>query len=82
MEELEQDEDGEWLAIRVKDNGPGLDGEVADKVFDMYHTTRKRGSGLGLYITRSIVESSRGTVEVERSVKFIDTVFLVRIPTN
>jgi signal transduction histidine kinase len=80
--ELERDEDGEWLAVRIRDNGPGIDGEAVPRVFDMYHTTRKRGSGLGLYVTRGIVESTQGTVEVERSIKFIETVILVRIPIN
>jgi signal transduction histidine kinase len=80
--EYETAEDGEWVVIRIRDNGPGVDGTATDRVFDMYHTTRKRGSGLGLYVTRNIVESCRGRVEVERTVKFVETTFAVRLPAR
>ena len=48
--------------IRVLDNGKGVDRAVINKIFDPYFTTKdkKRGSGLGLYMTKSMVEKQMG----------------------
>ncbi|MFB2970731.1 ATP-binding protein [Aerosakkonema sp. BLCC-F183] len=48
------------IAIRISDNGPGMIPEVVDKIFDPFFTTKPVGSGtgLGLYISHSIVVES------------------------
>lgn len=54
--------------IRVLDNGKGIDKDVIDKIFDPYFTTKdkKRGSGLGLYMTKSMVEKQmHGQIQVQ-----------------
>ncbi|MBD2181765.1 ATP-binding protein [Aerosakkonema funiforme] len=50
------------IAIRISDNGPGMIPEVVDKIFDPFFTTKPVGSGtgLGLYISHSIVVESHG----------------------
>ena len=48
------------LLISVSDTGVGLPVEKADQIFNAFFTTKPQGSGMGLAICRSIVESHRG----------------------
>jgi PAS domain S-box-containing protein len=51
---------GDPLLISVSDTGPGLPSEQADKIFDAFFTTKPQGTGMGLSISRSIIESHGG----------------------
>jgi PAS domain S-box-containing protein len=55
----ERGEDGQVL-ISVSDTGAGLPAETADEIFNAFFTTKPQGSGMGLAISRSIVESHGG----------------------
>jgi signal transduction histidine kinase len=48
------------LLISIRDTGIGLPPEQADKVFDAFFTTKPQGTGMGLSISRSIIESHGG----------------------
>ncbi|MBX7255883.1 MAG: HAMP domain-containing protein [Candidatus Hydrogenedentes bacterium] len=50
--------------IEIRDDGPGLTKEVAERVFDPYYTTKPTGTGLGLSITRGIIEEHGGSIEL------------------
>ncbi|MEQ1507589.1 MAG: ATP-binding protein, partial [Myxococcota bacterium] len=52
-------------ALVVRDDGPGLDEAELRGLFLRYHTTRVGGTGLGLPMTRAIVEAHGGTVAAE-----------------
>jgi signal transduction histidine kinase len=54
-------EDGQ-IEIAVKDTGPGLPVGKADQIFDAFFTTKHQGSGMGLAISKSIVESHGGRI--------------------
>lgn len=55
------------VVVTVEDSGPGLDPSNADKIFEMFFTTKEKGMGIGLAMCRSILESHRGTIEVSTS---------------
>jgi signal transduction histidine kinase len=52
------------VRIIVRDRGPGIPPEQVAQVFEPYFTTRRAGTGLGLPITRNIIESLGGTITV------------------
>lgn len=56
---------GNYMCITVQDNGPGIEAEILDKVFDPYFTTKDSGDGLGLASSYSIVRKHGGLLCVE-----------------
>ena len=48
------------VLITVQDSGPGLDPKSLDRLFDAFYTTKPQGMGMGLAISRSIIEAHRG----------------------
>ena len=56
-------EDGRvWLG--VKDCGPGIDAPTMARLFEPFHTTKTGGMGLGLFVSRSIIERHKGSLKV------------------
>jgi signal transduction histidine kinase/predicted RNA-binding protein with RPS1 domain/ActR/RegA family two-component response regulator len=68
------------IKIRFSDTGPGIHKQLWEKIFALGFSTRSGGTGLGLFIARSLVESLGGEISVERSVVPIGTAFLVELP--
>jgi signal transduction histidine kinase len=54
-------EDGQ-IEISVNDTGPGLPIDKADQIFEAFFTTKPQGSGMGLAISKSIVELQGGRI--------------------
>src|SRR5580692_2617700 len=53
-------EDANWVRLSVCDSGAGIDPQHLDKLFDTFFTTKPQGMGVGLSISRSIIESHKG----------------------
>ena len=56
------DDDSKQPYIDVTDNGPGIDEETQTHIFDPFFTTSSEGTGLGLYITKEVIESNRAKI--------------------
>jgi hypothetical protein len=54
-----------WLAIMVKDSGPGIDERGREKMFSPFYSTKENGMGLGLLFVKRIMETSGGKIEVQ-----------------
>lgn len=53
------------LIVTFRDTGVGIDPDVARRVFEPFFTTKREGIGLGLFLSRSIVERHGGTISIE-----------------
>jgi signal transduction histidine kinase len=51
-------------SITVRDNGPGIPQEVLDSIYDMHFTTKSGGTGVGLYVARSVMQAHGGSIDV------------------
>ena len=60
--------------IRLTDNGPGIPAEILDQIFVPFFTTRENGSGIGLSLSRQIMQQHGGSLQVH-SVPGKETVF-------
>lgn len=67
----------EHVLIEVTDNGPGIIGEALDKVFVPFFSTKKTGSGIGLSLSRQIMQMHNGNLYV-KSIPAVKTVFTLR----
>jgi PAS domain S-box-containing protein len=52
------------LRIAIRDNGPGLDQEQRERIFEPFYTTKTKGTGLGMAIAQRIVEAHDGKIEI------------------
>ena len=60
-------EPGDFVCLRVSDNGAGVDEDVKKRMFDPYFSTRRRGRGLGLSSVLGIVQSCKGAIDVRQA---------------
>jgi two-component system NtrC family sensor kinase len=67
------------VQLAVEDDGRGIDPAEHGRVFQPYFTTKPRGTGLGLYVCRKIVEEQGGTISFE-SGPGMGTIFTVTLP--
>lgn len=72
---------GDEAEIRVIDTGVGIPAELRDKIFRLYFTTKKEGSGIGLAMTFRIVQLHDGTIDFT-SEPGKGTTFVLRFPTS
>ena len=57
--------DGDRVRVSVRDAGIGVDPQSVDKLFDAFYTTKSDGMGIGLSVSRSIIERHHGRLWAE-----------------
>lgn len=62
-----KEKDGNSVIVRVKDSGKGIDAEIIPKLFTKFTTRSETGTGLGLYISKSIIEAHGGKMWAENN---------------
>jgi nitrogen fixation/metabolism regulation signal transduction histidine kinase len=68
-----------YVEILLRDNGPGILSEHADRVFEPYITTKTKGTGLGLAIVKKIIEEHGGTIRLDAGYQ-TGAGFVIRLP--
>jgi two-component system sensor histidine kinase PilS (NtrC family) len=62
---MRKDEQAGYCVITLEDNGPGIDKSQIKHIFEPFYSTRKEGSGLGLYIARQLCEANQSELTVD-----------------
>lgn len=78
---IEFGRDDGFSSISVTDNGRGIDEDAIDKIFEPYFSTKKLGIGLGLTITKRLIDEHGGTISME-STMGERTVITIRVPSH
>lgn len=73
--------DNNRIRILIKDNGPGIPKERLKHIFEPFYTTKKKGTGLGLYISYGIIKKLGGDIKVTSEVDK-GTIFSIEMPIN
>ena len=70
-----------WVKIRISDNGKGIPHELSEKIFSPNFSTKNSGMGLGLAITKKIIEQFNGTIKFTSELN-VGTVFEIKFPLD
>lgn len=79
--ELSVHRDGPWVSVAICDSGIGVSAEQAHRLFKPYFTTKKHGTGLGLFVSNRLVRDHGGEVSFV-STPGQGTTFTVRLPLS
>ena len=71
----------ENVFIDITDTGVGIQKNKIDKIFQVYYSTKKTGTGLGLPTAKRIIEENKGTISI-RSEDGKGSSFLIKLPVN
>lgn len=71
----------ENIEIRIEDTGIGMDKEELKKISEPFFSTKENGTGLGVYLSRQIIEAHGGTIKYI-SKKYIGTKAIITLPYN
>ena len=69
----------DWMKIEVSDTGKGMPANVLENLFTPFFTTKSRGLGLGLCISREIIKAHKGSIDVSSEVGAGST-FAIKLP--
>jgi signal transduction histidine kinase len=72
---------GHEASLRIRDQGCGIPREILSRIFNLYFTTKRDGTGIGLAMTYRILQLHNGSVQVESEVD-VGTQFTLRLPVT
>lgn len=70
----------DFIEIRVRDAGPGVNEDIIGNIFEPYVTTKQKGTGLGLAIVKKIIEEHGGIVWMENNSDAAGACAVIRLP--
>jgi len=76
--QMEISQIGLMAQITIKDSGAGIDPNTQSSLFELYKTTKKGGMGIGLWLSKIIIEKHHGEIKVENHQA--GTLFIIQIP--
>lgn len=71
----------DMIIITISDNGIGMSESTLKQLYEPFFTTKITGTGLGLPVTRNMIELAGGTIEAQSTVD-VGTTFIVRLPIS
>jgi signal transduction histidine kinase len=77
---IKQKEKRNEAIVTIKDSGPGIDAEIIPHLFSKFKTKSEKGLGLGLYISKNIVEAHHGKIEAYNNPNSKGATFVVTLP--
>lgn len=75
-----QTEDGK-IVLTISDNGCGIGPQIENSIFELLRTSKQDGMGIGLWLSKTIIESHNGTIDFTSS-SDVGTMFNVRLPAT
>ncbi len=81
LEKHENDENNKGVIVSTKDKGIGIAPEIMSRLFTKFATKSERGTGLGLFISKSIVEAHGGKIWAENNKEGRGATFSFSLPT-
>jgi signal transduction histidine kinase len=76
----DNEEGKETVVVSVKDNGTGIDREIMPKLFGKFNTKSFQGMGLGLYISKNLVDAHSGKIWAENNRDMAGATFSFSLP--
>ena len=72
-----------WVWFSIEDNGPGIEQSILELIFQPFFTTKEKhkGTGLGLALSRSIIDKHQGVIEVKSKLGS-GSCFTVKLPIS
>ena len=68
--------------VTIRDSGIGIDPEIMPRLFEKFISKSYQGTGLGLYISKSIVEAHGGRISAENNTDVNGATFTFSLPVN
>lgn len=76
------EKEGQIAVVAIKDSGSGIDSQILPRLFEKFVTKSERGLGLGLFISKSIIEAHGGKIWAENNRDDKGATFTFELPTN
>jgi two-component system, OmpR family, sensor histidine kinase VicK len=77
---LENKEDTQEVLIAIKDSGTGIHGDILPRLFSKFVTKSEKGTGLGLFISKSIIKAHGGRIWAENNADGKGATFYLSLP--
>lgn len=82
LEKTEEKNDKKFILVRIKDDGKGIDPQVLPRLFTKFVTKSESGTGLGLYISKNIIEAHGGSIRGYNNPDGKGATFEFTLPVN